>query len=79
MTYILSLMALPLLCVLWLIFQRWLARQDPNYQGYQAGCGGCSRKDSCASKGEGQSQTVKKIHLDDTITMTTRQQSEIKS
>ena len=48
LTYIISLLALPLLCVMWIIFQGWLARQDPNYQGYKAGCGGCSR--SCGEQ-----------------------------
>ncbi|GEM_PF-1698848 len=43
MAYFISLIALPLLCVFWIVFQQWLARQDPKYQGYQAGCGGCSR------------------------------------
>ena len=49
LTYIISLFALPLLCVVWIIFQGWLARQDPNYKGYKAGCGGCSR--SCGEQG----------------------------
>ncbi|MCK5698147.1 MAG: hypothetical protein KAI02_08300 [Gammaproteobacteria bacterium] len=47
MTYLLSLIALPLLCVLWIMFQQWLAKQDPQYKGYQAGCAGCRR--SCDS------------------------------
>jgi len=47
MTYFLSLIALPLLCVLWIVFQEWLAKQDPKYQGYQAGSGACSR--SCGT------------------------------
>ena len=46
LTHILSLSALILLCVLWVIFQGWLARQDPDYKGYKAGCGGCTR--SCS-------------------------------
>ncbi|MCU7799295.1 MAG: hypothetical protein KZQ70_03900 [gamma proteobacterium symbiont of Lucinoma myriamae] len=55
MTYILSLIALPLLCGLWIVFQQWLAAQDPKYKGYQAGCGGCSRScgDTEKSKTEG--------------------------
>lgn len=43
MSYFLSLMALPLLCVFWIVFQGWLARQDSDYKGYKAGCGGCTR------------------------------------
>ncbi len=43
LTHLLSLLALPLLCVLWVVFQGWLAKQDPDYGGYKAGCGGCTR------------------------------------
>ena len=56
MTYILSLIALPLLCVLWIVFQQWLAKQDPKYKGYQAGCGGCSRSCGDTEKDSEQSQ-----------------------
>lgn len=76
MTHILSLIALPLLCVLWIVFQQWLAKQDPKYKGYQAGCGGCSRSCGDAEKNSEQSQNqgsncsdfkekVKKIHFID--------------
>jgi hypothetical protein len=44
MTYILALLGLPLLCVLWIVFQGWLAKNNPDYKGYKAGCGGCSRR-----------------------------------
>ncbi len=47
MSYIIALIALPSLCVAWVFFQSWLANQDPKYNGYQAGCGGCNR--SCHS------------------------------
>lgn len=43
LTYILTLLGLPLLCVFWVVFQSWLAKKDPNYKGYKAGCGGCTR------------------------------------
>ncbi len=48
LTHILSLLGLILLCVLWVVFQGWLAKQDSNYKGYKAGCGGCTR--SCGDK-----------------------------
>ncbi len=43
MTYIIALFSLSALCVLWVIFQGWLAKTDKDYKGYKAGCGGCSR------------------------------------
>ncbi|MCP3852114.1 MAG: hypothetical protein GY694_18020 [Gammaproteobacteria bacterium] len=58
LTHIISLFALPLLFVLWVVFQGWLSKQDPNYKGYKAGCGGCTRTcgekepDSCDSNNE---------------------------
>jgi len=48
LTYILTLLGLPILCVVWVIFQSWLAKKDPDYKGYKAGCGGCSQSDSCS-------------------------------
>jgi len=60
MTYFLSLMALPLLCVLWIVFQEWLAKQDPKYQGYQAGCGGCSRSCGTDTRRQAQNESPKK-------------------
>ena len=63
MTHILSLIGLSLLCVLWVIFQQWLAKQDPKYKGYQAGCGGCSR--SCGEKEQQQRQSEKTIQFTD--------------
>jgi len=48
LTHILSLFALPLLFILWVVFQGWLAKQDPDYKGYKAGCGGCTR--TCGEK-----------------------------
>ena len=63
MTHILSLIGLSLLCVLWLIFQQWLARQDPEYKGYQAGCGGCTR--SCGEKEQQQRPNTETIQFAD--------------
>ena len=48
LTYLFALLGLPLLCVFWVIFQSWLAKKDPAYQSYKAGCGGCSRSNSCS-------------------------------
>ncbi len=63
MTHILSLIGLSLLCVLWVIFQQWLAKQDPKYKGYQAGCGGCSR--SCGEKEQKQRKNEATIQFAD--------------
>ena len=57
LTHILSLLGLILLCVLWIVFQGWLAKQDSGYQGYKAGCGGCTR--SC---GEKEAETCESTH-----------------
>ncbi len=59
LTHFLSLLALPVLCVLWVIFQSWLAKQDPDYQGYKAGCGGCTR--SC---GEHEPENCESVTVD---------------
>ena len=59
LTYILSLLGLPLLCVLWIVFQEWLAKNSPDYKGYKAGCGGCSR--SCGDP-ETKAADIKKHH-----------------
>ncbi|MFK5987148.1 MAG: hypothetical protein QM479_17195 [Pseudomonadota bacterium] len=56
LTYVLVLIGLPVLCVLWILFQSWLAKINPEYKGYQAGCGGCNR--SC-----GKASSDKKILL----------------
>jgi hypothetical protein len=48
LTYILALLGLPLLCVLWVVFQLWLAKKDSDFKGYKSGCGGCNRNDSCS-------------------------------
>ncbi len=48
--YALSLLGLVGLCAGWMLFQRWLVRQDPEKEeGYRPGCGACSRKD-CTSR-----------------------------
>jgi len=47
LSYIIALLGLPLLLVLWFLLQEWLTRNNPDYKGYKAGCGGCSR--SCGN------------------------------
>ncbi|MGB5333418.1 MAG: hypothetical protein WBM80_06015 [Woeseiaceae bacterium] len=47
MTYILSLLALILLCGLWAVFQLWLSRHDPDAKARSLKCGGCGRQDEC--------------------------------
>ncbi|MET0023198.1 MAG: hypothetical protein ABW085_02965 [Sedimenticola sp.] len=49
-THIFALIGLSLLCGAWVLFQRWLAKQDPDKkEGYKPGCGACSSK-SCPTK-----------------------------
>lgn len=73
LAYILTLLGLPLMCVLWIVFQGWLAKNDPDYNGYKAGCGGCSRSsgdanDSCGhsdhSCGHSETKTHKTHYID---------------
>ncbi len=45
LNYLLPLLGLVALCAAWMLFQLWLARQDPEKaEGYRPGCGACSRK-----------------------------------
>ena len=68
LSYFIALLALTTLCVVWLIFQNWLAKMDTDYNGYKAGCGGCTR--SCNDKDENKSNNdcdSKKSGIDHTI------------
>jgi len=66
LTYIIMLLGLPLMLVLWIVFQGWLAKNDPDYKGYKAGCGGCSRScgDSNGSCGHSEIKTNKTDYVD---------------
>ncbi len=57
LNFIIPLLAVPALCVFWLLFQQWLAKKDPQYRGYQAGCGSCGR--DCHSDSEVLSSSCK--------------------
>jgi len=47
MTHLFALIGLSLLCAGWMLFQRWLAKQDPERdEVFKPGCGACSSK-SC--------------------------------
>lgn len=56
MNYIIAFFSLSALCVLWVIFQGWLAKKDKDYKGYKAGCGGCSR--SCGESQAGHNDSA---------------------
>lgn len=49
MTYILSLIGITLLCGLWMVFQLWLKRVDPQRDNYKPGCGAC-QSGSCGNE-----------------------------
>ena len=52
LTHIFALLGLSLLCALWVLFQRWLVRQDPDKKEvFRPGCGACSDK-NCANRSE---------------------------
>ncbi len=46
--YLISLLGFVALCVCWVLFQRWLAKHDPDQAAMRISCGSC---------GEGQCQT----------------------
>ena len=50
-TYLIPLLAVVALCALWAVFQLWLFKHDPEAMTRSHKCGGCSRKDQCASAG----------------------------
>jgi hypothetical protein len=39
---VLSILGLAVLCGLWGVFQRWLARTDPDLPGVEDRCGSCA-------------------------------------
>lgn len=41
MDYLISLAAITLLCAVWMAFQLWLKRVDPQRENYKPGCGAC--------------------------------------
>lgn len=49
MEYVISLAAITLLCAVWMVFQLWLKRVDPQRENYKPGCGAC-QGGACGSK-----------------------------
>ena len=41
MKYFLGLIGITALCAVWMVFQLWLKRVDPERQGFRPGCGAC--------------------------------------
>ncbi len=48
--YIISILALIVMLVGWVLFQEWLKKRDPQQFGYKPGCGACGSKDSCSTQ-----------------------------
>lgn len=48
MNHIFALLGITLLCGLWMVFQLWLKRVDPQRDNYKPGCGAC-QSGSCAN------------------------------
>lgn len=51
-----SILGLGALCGLWVVFQRWIGRVDPEQRGVEGGCGSChepvcDRRDAPVGKG----------------------------
>ncbi|MCW8827640.1 MAG: hypothetical protein OQK94_01145 [Gammaproteobacteria bacterium] len=60
MTHFLALIGITLLCALWMAFQLWLKRVDPQRDDFKPGCGACQSR-SCESA---QGTSEKKITIE---------------
>jgi hypothetical protein len=54
MTHLLALIGFTLLCAVWIAFQLWLKRADPEQGDFRPGCGGC-QGGSCGGSSQGSS------------------------
>jgi hypothetical protein len=59
LNYLLALIGITLLCALWMKFQLWLKRVDPEREGFKPGCGAC-KGGSCATPNE---TTIKRENI----------------
>jgi len=62
MEYVLSLAAITLLCAVWMAFQLWLKRVDPQRDNYKPGCGAC-QGGSCGTTPATDITTIKVEHI----------------
>ena len=51
MTEAIAILSLALLCGCWVIFQRWIARLDPQAPGIDRACSGCPNSGACHGAG----------------------------
>ncbi|MFG0283279.1 MAG: hypothetical protein ACF8R7_02560 [Phycisphaerales bacterium JB039] len=51
MTEAVAILSLALLCACWVLFQRWIARLDPQTPGIDRSCSGCPNNGACHSAG----------------------------
>jgi len=58
MEHILSLIGITLLCGLWMVFQLWLKRVDPQRDNYKPGCGAC-QSGSCGNAPQAGETTIR--------------------
>jgi hypothetical protein len=58
MNYLLALLGITLLCALWMKFQLWLKRVDPQRDGFKPGCGAC-QGGSCGTAPSTTETTIK--------------------
>jgi len=56
--YLLALLGITLLCALWMRFQLWLKRVDPQRDGFKPGCGAC-KNGSCGTAPSSTETTIK--------------------
>lgn len=57
--YILALLGITLLCALWIKFQLWLKKVDPQRNDFKPGCGAC-QSGSCGTV-QGKAETMIKM------------------
>ena len=48
MSYVLPILSLAAVCGLWIVLQRWIARQMPEAPGIGRRCDGCAHEGLCA-------------------------------
>lgn len=63
MEHIFALIGITLLCALWMAFQLWLKRVDPERDDYKPGCGACQGGACGASQGPAEI-TIKHKNID---------------
>jgi len=62
LNYLMALLGITLLCALWMKFQLWLKRLDPERDGFKPGCGAC-KSGSCGTAPPKTETTIKAVNI----------------